>query len=145
MSADCTGAASALIWRRLIKLPEDLDRGVSNQASCFSMSKASARSLIARTSNDYYIGGKMKHAPCGKECSDCPLFGTSCDGCAKEMSMSYAYRCSAYHEAGEAGKLECTGVPCKTVDGKVCLCPLVVQKSIKSGIHLGSGPETPVE
>jgi hypothetical protein len=87
----------------------------------------------------------MNRAPCGKDCSDCPLFGTGCEGCTKEMSMSFAYHCSAYHEAGEARVVECTGLPCKAVDGKACLCPLVVQKSLRPGIHSGSGPETPVE
>jgi hypothetical protein len=87
----------------------------------------------------------MKKAPCGKDCADCPLYGTSCEGCAKEMSYSYAYRCRAYQVSDDDRQVECTGTPCKTVEGKVCLCPLVVQKSLKSGIHLGSGPETPIE
>jgi hypothetical protein len=90
-------------------------------------------------------GGTMNSAPCGKVCSDCPLYGTSCEGCTREMSLSYAYHCEAYHEAGEERPVECAGAPCQTVEGRACLCPLVVQKSIRAGIHLGCGPDTPVQ
>lgn len=87
----------------------------------------------------------MNAAPCGKVCEDCPMFGTTCEGCTKEMSFSFAYHCRAFDRSKSGEAPECTGLPCKVVDGKACLCPLVVQKSLKPSVKLGSSPETPVQ
>ena len=87
----------------------------------------------------------MISAPCGKVCEECPMFGGSCEGCAKEMSFSFAYHCQAYDRAGSEKGQQCTGQPCKAMDGKACLCPLVVEKSMRSGIKFGQGPDTPVQ
>jgi len=84
-------------------------------------------------------------APCGRVCADCPIFGTSCEGCEREMSFSYSYHCRNYDRKPSGEAQECTGMPCKVVDGKVCHCPLIVQKSLKSLISNGPGPNTPVE
>jgi len=84
-------------------------------------------------------------APCGKVCVDCPMYGTSCEGCEKEMSYSFAYHCKAYDRSLSGETQECTGLPCKAVDGKDCLCPLVVQKSQKSIATSGLGSNSPVE
>lgn len=86
----------------------------------------------------------MVSAPCGKTCDDCPLFGTSCEGCIKEMSFSFAYHCREYDRPASEGAKKCTGIPCKVVDGAHCLCPLIIQKSLKPGIKLTSGPQTPI-
>jgi len=87
----------------------------------------------------------MDKAPCGKDCSGCPLFRTSCEGCVIEMSLSFAYRCKAYYRSSEKGSGERTGIPCPAADAKGFICPLLVQKSMRPEIHLGSGPETPIE
>ncbi len=84
-------------------------------------------------------------APCGKVCAECPIFGTSCEGCEREMSFSFAYHCRAYDRSLLGEGQACTGMPCKVVDGKACLCPLVVQKSLKSMVNSGSGSNSPVE
>jgi hypothetical protein len=84
-------------------------------------------------------------APCGKVCVDCPMFGTSCEGCEKEMSFSFAYHCKVYDQSLSGEQHECTGMPCKTVEGKACLCPLVLLKSQRPIAMSGLGPNSPVE
>jgi hypothetical protein len=87
----------------------------------------------------------MSSVPCGKGCEKCPLFGRTCEGCKKEMSFSYSYRCRTFERGGPENNKECTGQPCKTVDGRYCLCPLVVEKSLRSIFRAGKGPDTPVQ
>lgn len=85
------------------------------------------------------------NAPCGKVCADCPIFGTSCDGCEREMSFSFAYRCRAYDRSLPQEAMQCTGTPCKVVNGESCLCPLVVQKSLRPISSGATGSNSPVE
>ncbi len=90
-------------------------------------------------------GCGMNSAPCGKICEDCPLFGKSCDGCEREMSYSFSYHCQEYDRPLSDEMQKCTGTVCRLMDGKACLCPLIVQKSLKPNMKTNLGPETPVE
>jgi hypothetical protein len=72
------------------------------------------------------------------------MFGSSCEGCEREMSFSFAYRCKDY-ERCESSREEGSVAPCKETEGEAILCPFLVGKSMKSGIKLGHGPDTPVQ
>jgi hypothetical protein len=61
------------------------------------------------------------------------------------MSFSYAIHCPDFDRSEQAGSEGGEAKPFKVVDGKAILCPLLVEKSLKSGIRLGQGPDTPVQ
>jgi hypothetical protein len=69
---------------------------------------------------------------CGKECLDCFHYGASCDGCFREMSLSYADLCEAYQCALHKGVVKCINCAefesCITNRESRELCPLAVEK-----------------
>ncbi len=85
---------------------------------------------------------------CGKRCDRCSLFGSECEGCEKEMTLSSRYVCEVYECAVSKGVERCADCPeyeCLITTEHRSLCPLLVEKFARPRIRRLRDVDSPVQ
>lgn len=86
----------------------------------------------------------MDLAPCGKLCKECEAFGRSCEGCSREMNLSFSYKCNRYSLL-DNNKHQIWKMSYDRKIGEKILCPLLIIKSTEKVIDHSHVLDTPVQ